>query len=91
MALVKCPDCGKEISSWSKTCINCGCPTPSYAADGKTYICTRCGKTYTVWMGQNICDDCILKKVKEKIEKEHEEKCSKFENRRFFFDYQNFF
>ena len=26
MALVKCKECGKEISDKAKTCPNCGCP-----------------------------------------------------------------
>lgn len=26
MALVKCPDCGREISNRAKACIHCGCP-----------------------------------------------------------------
>ena len=26
--LVKCRECEKKISSESKTCIHCGCPTP---------------------------------------------------------------
>ncbi len=26
MALIKCPECGKEMSSLAKVCINCGCP-----------------------------------------------------------------
>ena len=26
MALIKCPECGKEISDKAKTCPNCGCP-----------------------------------------------------------------
>ncbi|MBO4327126.1 MAG: zinc ribbon domain-containing protein [Clostridia bacterium] len=26
MALIKCPECGKEISDRAKACINCGCP-----------------------------------------------------------------
>ena len=29
MALIKCPECGKEISSLSKSCPNCGCPIES--------------------------------------------------------------
>ena len=28
MALIKCKDCGKEISDKSKACIFCGCPVP---------------------------------------------------------------
>lgn len=26
MALIKCPECGKEISDKAQSCINCGCP-----------------------------------------------------------------
>ena len=26
MALIKCPDCGKEVSDKAKACIHCGCP-----------------------------------------------------------------
>ena len=26
MALIKCPECGKEISDKSKTCVHCGFP-----------------------------------------------------------------
>ncbi len=26
MAIIKCPECGKEISDKAKECINCGCP-----------------------------------------------------------------
>ncbi|MBE6584274.1 MAG: zinc ribbon domain-containing protein [Ruminococcaceae bacterium] len=29
MALIKCPDCGKEVSDRTKTCIHCGCPIAS--------------------------------------------------------------
>ncbi len=26
MALIKCPECGKQVSDKAPTCINCGCP-----------------------------------------------------------------
>lgn len=26
MAMIKCPECGKEISDKTKKCVNCGCP-----------------------------------------------------------------
>ena len=29
MALIKCPDCGKEISDRAANCIHCGCPIGS--------------------------------------------------------------
>ena len=30
MALIKCPECGKEISDRAKSCPNCGCPVNVY-------------------------------------------------------------
>ena len=33
MALIKCPECGKEISEKSKTCINCGYPISEYVRE----------------------------------------------------------
>ena len=30
MALINCPECGKEISDKAKTCIGCGFPLESY-------------------------------------------------------------
>ena len=27
MALIKCPECGRDVSDKAKTCPNCGCPT----------------------------------------------------------------
>ena len=30
MALIKCPECNKEISSKSSSCPNCGLPNPSF-------------------------------------------------------------
>ena len=29
MALIKCPDCGKEVSDKAQACIHCGCPIAS--------------------------------------------------------------
>lgn len=30
MALVKCPECGKEISDKASSCTNCGCPASEF-------------------------------------------------------------
>ena len=32
MALIKCPECGKEISDLAPACIHCGYPLPPRAA-----------------------------------------------------------
>lgn len=39
MALIHCPECGKEISDLAPACIHCGCPLDSPAAPTQT-ICT---------------------------------------------------
>ena len=33
MSLIKCPECGKEISSKAVTCPFCGCPSSEWAGD----------------------------------------------------------
>ena len=35
MALIKCPECGKEISDKAKMCIGCGFPLDEYMKDDK--------------------------------------------------------
>lgn len=37
MALIKCPECGKEISDRAQACIHCGCPIAS-TIQGKVMI-----------------------------------------------------
>lgn len=32
MALIKCPECGKEVSDKAQSCVNCGCPIGSSAS-----------------------------------------------------------
>lgn len=39
MALIKCPDCNKEISSLAETCLHCG--RPMYP-DGECPNCQSC-------------------------------------------------
>ena len=38
MALIKCPECGKEISSLAKSCPNCGCPIEKMKTSGTVKI-----------------------------------------------------
>lgn len=33
--LIKCPECGKEVSDKSKNCIHCGYPLPKTLGDAK--------------------------------------------------------
>ena len=66
MALIKCPECGKEISDKASACIHCGCPIHASVADalirfeneygGFRYKCTvTCnGKEYSCKIGESI-------------------------------------
>lgn len=38
MALIKCPECGKEISDKALACPNCGCPASEFFEEEKTEI-----------------------------------------------------
>ncbi len=42
MALIKCPECGKDISDKSKVCIHCGYPLEEEQSEEVRY-CTSCG------------------------------------------------
>lgn len=54
MALIKCIECEKQISSESDVCPNCGCPTSQSIKSIKNYLkqqyganfkCKKCGNT----------------------------------------------
>ena len=38
MALIKCPECGKEVSDRAANCIHCGFPLSSLRTDGEVMI-----------------------------------------------------
>ena len=38
MALIKCPECGKEVSDKAQSCPNCGCPLSEMVASGTIRI-----------------------------------------------------
>lgn len=53
MALIKCSECGKEISDTASKCIHCGCPIE------KKKICEECGKEIN--SNDKICKNCGAK------------------------------
>lgn len=42
MAMIKCPECGQEISDKAKKCIHCGADIKLLNNKGK--FCSECGK-----------------------------------------------
>lgn len=63
MALIKCPECKKEVSDKSQNCIHCGCPIE------KELICNECDKKIN--KDDKVCKNCGCpieeKKEKKKI------------------------
>lgn len=70
--MIKCPECGKQVSDQSETCIHCGFPIKK----GNVIHCPRCKSTnittgergYSIWTGflgagqtVNRCADCGYK------------------------------
>ena len=67
MSLIKCIECGKEISDKSQICTNCGCPTSESIKEKELsffeFKCRNCsGTKYTRIENQGgvffICDKC---------------------------------
>lgn len=48
MAIIKCSECGKEISDKAKVCPNCGCPNDNiyeiHYEKFASYVCDNCGE-----------------------------------------------
>lgn len=38
MAMIKCPECGKDVSDLAKSCPNCGCPIEALSPSGEVRI-----------------------------------------------------
>ena len=68
MALIKCPECGKEISDKASACPNCGCPSSEWSksnksddggADVESERCLYCGSEN---IGEDgYCEECGMK------------------------------
>ena len=55
MAIIKCPECGHEISDKAPFCPSCG-----VAIAGKVVECPKCGKVYFSELSE--CPQCHYKK-----------------------------
>lgn len=54
MGLIKCPECGKEISDKSENCVNCGFPL--HKKEDNIYFCKSCHKQNEI--GTDYCENC---------------------------------
>ncbi len=60
MAMIKCPECGEEISDKAKTCPHCGV---------EIFVCPECGQ---VSLGNGPCKSCGYALPVETVEKTHD-------------------
>ena len=56
MALIKCPECGKEISDTAESCIHCGYPLTDDNSKQDEPFCTSCGNPLKP--GSKFCGKC---------------------------------
>lgn len=66
MALIVCPECGKEVSDKANICIHCGYPIQEYLqqeinakAELEKFKCKFCG--YQNRIGGDYCDSCGMR------------------------------
>lgn len=65
MALIKCPECGREISDKAVSCPGCGCPASEFSHIEKEEekLCPFCGEKLVLEDG--YCSSCGIKYTEE--------------------------
>ena len=56
MALIKCTECGAQISDRARKCPSCGCPIEEILKEPDKKICVECGNELEE--GTEICPKC---------------------------------
>lgn len=64
MGLIKCPECGKEISDKADVCIGCGFPIKKYVENRENYSESKNEEQTTVDDGIIVCKSCGEKNKK---------------------------
>lgn len=76
MALIKCPECGKEISDKAPTCPNCGCPKNEFLKSKELppeerpelFNCVECGRPLPVGIEKCIyCNHKYQENIKNNL------------------------
>lgn len=74
MAMMFCPECGKQISDRAESCINCGYPINQYFIENNLVreweskqVCPECQKVNRI--EKEYCEECGNKLKKEVLEK----------------------
>lgn len=64
MALIKCPECGKEYSNLAVACPNCGCPTNVADPTKKPMVAPAPKKKINLYVDVEETEDAVIKKYK---------------------------
>jgi predicted amidophosphoribosyltransferase len=89
MALIKCPECGKQISDKADVCIGCGYPIKKI---NTVKYCKNCGCELIIDESKELglCPLCNFKAQMERDQKEADERArapQRFEDMKFKGDY----
>lgn len=56
MAMIKCPNCGEEISEKARRCVHCGAEIPAVTPEPTVLLCEECGAVLTE--ADEVCPKC---------------------------------
>ncbi len=76
MALIKCPDCGREVSENAKTCMYCGAPLKKDEKEKVVLIKTPVFTTYKVAAANS--NECSIKSGERELWNGHAGETAKF-------------
>lgn len=82
MAMIKCPNCGQEISDKAKKCIHCEKIFEEGIEETKKNVCSECGAE--LGLGATVCDKCGCPVQNEEERKTHTENKNKEKNKKKF-------
>ncbi|MBR6341189.1 MAG: hypothetical protein IKR64_04735 [Treponema sp.] len=56
MALIQCPECNKQVSSFAKACPECGYPISNDKLESKNKVWI----SFPIWQGQMLNNNCYV-------------------------------
>lgn len=74
MALIKCSECGHDVSDKATSCPNCGCPIEVLKDGDKKCTCKKCGKE--IERGKYYCEVCEQQFLENKETTDSGETCN---------------
>lgn len=70
MALIKCPECGKEISDKAPACIYCGCPVESGKTEDTSNCVDKVGALFNDFLSNPVSHGSDLNSIYDSVRKQ---------------------